>query len=126
MTVALTKGTVISDAYPTYEFFHETCMVRIVSQLMGCPPGFVQGSISSHLFFQLFWRPGQLCIIQLGVLPASQNRGLSSLWIHQIISLCQHYRLRLLAQNVCNSQVANKLISFGFCRVSGDDFEFQH
>jgi hypothetical protein len=113
-----------SDAYPTYEFFNETCMVRLISQLMGCPSGFVQGSIH-HVFFQLVWRPGHVTILQVGVLPAWQNRGFASAWIKQMISLCQHFRLRLNAQNVTQSQVANKLISLGFFRSLGNDYDFR-
>ena len=87
---------------------------------------YMQGSMfNEQLIFQLYWSSSILEIIQVGVIKEKRKLKLSTKWFKEIMDLCHHYCLRVVAKNVGNPVVREKLILCGFKNFPGTlDFVF--
>jgi hypothetical protein len=86
---------------------------------------FLQGSMfDEKLMFQLYWSPSTLEIIQVGVVAQKRRTKLSTKWFEQVMHACHFYRLRVIAKNVLNPLVSEKLFKCGFKQMGEREFVF--
>lgn len=111
------------------ESCHSFDEIVSVSYLIEClvrsGPGFVQGSMQGkNILFQLYWRNRTLQILQFGIVSKNRKKGLATQWMKEIMSLCIHYKVRLIVRNVQDIKIGQKLCQEKFISLGNMDFAF--
>ena len=110
---------------PCHSFSELASLSYLIECLVRLGPGFIQGSMQgNNILFQLYWRNRTLQILQFGIVSKNRKNGLAKQWMREIMSLCIHHKVRIIARNVQDIKIGQKLCEEKFISLGNMDFAF--